>query len=166
MLLTDCKNSDFDFAKTQITSILSTSVPYELPADPLLVIKTLTELASYARTLEIELKKQNQDHTGLYPLGSAPGSRLEQNYPNIDLEVSDSIKRLELLGIQETFMGEESQLALVKEAMSIRNQYTPGQKSGTELKRPEFWDLHPVRTTSHTWPYFYQLRSLAVAEIA
>lgn len=135
---------NFDNAKIQIADILSTSAPYQLPTDPVLVTRTLTEIASYARALENELK--NQNHSGLYPLGST-SARLEQIYPDIELEVSDSIKRLELLGLKETFLGEESQLALLKEAMSVRNEYTSEQKAGAELKRSQFWDVYPVRMT-------------------
>lgn len=158
-----CNKVNFDNAKTQITNILSTSAPYKLPTDSLLVIKTLTEIASYARALENELKIQN--HSGLYPLGSTP-ARLEQIYPDIELEVSDSIKRLELLGLKESFLGEESQLALLKEAMSVRNKYTSEQKGGAELKRSQFWDVEPVRIT--ILHIFYTVhRSLSsVAEIA
>lgn len=113
-------------------------------------------MASYAHALEIELKKQNLNHTDLFPLvGSAPSSRTEQTQPNNDHEILDSIKRLELLGIHETFMGEESQLALLREALSIRNQFTPEQKVREESKRPEFWDFHPVRTTRHISAIFF-----------
>ncbi|KAE9403325.1 hypothetical protein BT96DRAFT_990365 [Gymnopus androsaceus JB14] len=135
------KNFNFDFAKTHITAILSPSTPYKLPSDPLLVLKTLTEKASYAHALENELK--NQNNSALYALGSAPSSRPEQDYPDVNLEVSDTMKRLELLGVKETFMGEESQLALLKEATIVRNAYTRERMGEAELKRPEFWDLCP-----------------------
>ncbi|KAE9406990.1 hypothetical protein BT96DRAFT_986942 [Gymnopus androsaceus JB14] len=136
------KDFNFDFAKTHIAAILSPSTTYKLSSDPSLILKTLTEISSYARALENELK--NQNHSALYPLGSAPSSRPEQDYPNVNLEVSDTIKRLERLGVKDTFMGEESQLALLKEAMIVRNAYTTHeQKGGAELKRLEFWDPCP-----------------------
>ncbi|KAE9407964.1 hypothetical protein BT96DRAFT_971015 [Gymnopus androsaceus JB14] len=46
---------DFEFAKSQIDNILSISTPYKIPDDAPLVLKTLTEIALYARTLENEL---------------------------------------------------------------------------------------------------------------
>lgn len=52
------ESSDFEFARSQINDILSTSAPYRLPDDMRLVFKTLTEIAFYARCLENTLWNQ------------------------------------------------------------------------------------------------------------
>ncbi|KAJ3799008.1 fungal-specific transcription factor domain-containing protein, partial [Lentinula aff. detonsa] len=131
----------FEFAKSRIADILSPSAPYELPSDPVVTLKILTEISSYARSLEEELKEQS--NTSVYPLYSVPNTHVEQEkYLHVEMEVSDTIKRLERLGVQESFFGKDSQLALVKAAMSVRNEYT-SEGNALGSKSPEFWDVFP-----------------------
>ncbi|KAJ3739033.1 fungal-specific transcription factor domain-containing protein [Lentinula detonsa] len=131
----------FEFAKARIAEIMSLSAPYELPSDPVVTLEILTEISSYARSLEKELKKQS--NTSVYPLYSVPNTHVEQEkYLHVEMEVSDTIKRLERLGVQESFFGKDSQLALVKAAMSVRNEYT-SEGNALGSKSPEFWDVFP-----------------------
>lgn len=110
-----------------------------------MVLDTLTKIAKYARSLENELRSQN--NSSIYPLGSEPSTRPEQEYPSVELEVSDTIKHLELLEVNESFFGNDSQLALVKQAMQIRNKYVV-EDAVAQTKRPEFWEVYPVSTRS------------------
>ncbi|KAE9407963.1 hypothetical protein BT96DRAFT_971014 [Gymnopus androsaceus JB14] len=60
----DSDRPDFEFAKSQINEILSISTvkPYGLPDDVPLVLKTLTEIALYARSLENELRTHQMNY--------------------------------------------------------------------------------------------------------
>ncbi|KAE9395132.1 hypothetical protein BT96DRAFT_923055 [Gymnopus androsaceus JB14] len=64
---------DFEFAKAQITAILSISTPYQTPTDPSLVLDTLIEIAKYTRSLENELRNR-----GIYPLDKSLSSPSKQ----------------------------------------------------------------------------------------
>ncbi|KAJ3931619.1 MAG: hypothetical protein NXY57DRAFT_197483 [Lentinula lateritia] len=67
---------------------------------------------------------------------------------HVETEVWDTIMRLERLGVQDSFFGKDSQLALVKEAMSVRNEYYTSEEGTSGSKRSEFWEVFPVRTNS------------------
>ncbi|KAF8823481.1 hypothetical protein HHX47_DHR10000062 [Lentinula edodes] len=139
-----------EFAKAQISDILSTLVAYELPDDSDKILKILIEIASYARSLEIKLEKQS--NSSVYPLHSVPSTHVEQDYLHVEMEVSDTIIRLERLGVQDSFFGKDSQLALVKAAMSVRNEYT-SEEGTLGSKRPEFWEVFPWQELHDTTSY-------------
>ncbi|KAJ3915469.1 fungal-specific transcription factor domain-containing protein [Lentinula edodes] len=139
-----------EFAKAQISDILSTLAAYELPDDSDKILKILIEIASYARSLEIKLEKQS--NSSVYPLHSVPSTHVEQDYLHVEMEVSDTIIRLERLGVQDSFFGKDSQLALVKAAMSVRNEYTSEERT-LGSKRPEFWEVFPWQELHDTTSY-------------
>ncbi|KAJ4498829.1 hypothetical protein C8R41DRAFT_915914 [Lentinula lateritia] len=79
-LFVDSDTKDqYEFAKAQISDILSPLAAYELPDDSGNILKILTEIASYARSLEIKLEKQS--NSSVYPLHSVPSTHVEQDYP-------------------------------------------------------------------------------------
>lgn len=85
-----------------------------------------------------------------------------QDYPNVDPEISDEVKGLKLLEINESFFGKDSHSTLVKQAMNIRLPITiwlhtskanstislspRNDSTGNEgkSKNSEFWEVHPV----------------------
>ncbi|KAJ3812190.1 hypothetical protein F5876DRAFT_75089 [Lentinula aff. lateritia] len=135
----------YEFAKAQISDILSTLAAYELPDDSGNILKILTGI-SYARSLKIKLVKQCNSSVFPYPLHSVPSAHAEQDYLQAEMEVSDTIIRLERLG--------------VKEAMSVRNEYT-SEEGTLGLKTPEFCDVFPASADSKIACAFASAQHLA-----
>ncbi|KIK69807.1 hypothetical protein GYMLUDRAFT_34211 [Collybiopsis luxurians FD-317 M1] len=159
----------FTFAKRQISVILDTP-SYHVPMDDhTFLLRLLTEIAAYARSLETALSDSStrpsrspspvpthslnssinpshpKDPLSLYSEpsyqghGTSPGSSsdnqdsIDLHLGLIDIELADNVKKLELDASRDSFFGGSSQLALMKTAIKIKEEYSTNSRNSNDL---------------------------------
>lgn len=140
----------FAFAKSQVSLILEPS--YQVPTDDsTLLLRTLKEISAYARSLEksVDADPRTGNHsspdssnslshhssTTYTPVGLDPHNFTESLFSPysidtassdldvVEVELADIVKNLELEASADTFFGRSSQLALMKTALKIKEEY-------------------------------------------
>lgn len=142
-------------ARSKVSAILSPTNPYVIPQDASIVGQTLVEMAQYIKALELQLTSKPNDlghkDTVMSPSLSKPNELA--SYANSDayalldddVPLSDHLKLLTLDHSNSRFFGTSSNVSLVKAAIKVRKESTGHSLDPEVMKRPEFWNIHPVR---------------------
>ncbi|KAJ7188030.1 fungal-specific transcription factor domain-containing protein [Mycena filopes] len=145
-------------AQYQIAAILSQTTPYSPPKEPSSVLRTLVDLATYARGLEEELAALKGTVLPDLPIidpntaYTRPPTPTELSISATDgcvlTELSDRMRGLMTDSSHFRFYGRSSDIMLVKTAMDIKRETSGGEDQGfpehlLAIKRPQYWNSHP-----------------------
>ncbi|KAJ7163614.1 fungal-specific transcription factor domain-containing protein [Mycena crocata] len=142
--------------QNQIAAILSPTTPYSLPKESSSILRTLVDIATYARTLEQELAVLRGADLPDAPIVD-PSTAYTRPPTPTDLsltatdgcvltELSDRMRGLMVDSSHNRFYGQSSDIMLVKTAMDIKRETGDDQQLADHLlaiKRPQFWNSHP-----------------------
>ncbi|KAJ7496041.1 fungal-specific transcription factor domain-containing protein, partial [Mycena galericulata] len=143
-------------AQSQIAAILSQTCPYTLPKEPSVVLRTLVDIAIYARDLERELAFLKGTALPDLPIGdpsityARPPTPTDLSLTATDgcvlTELNERMKGLMVDSSHNRFYGQSSDIMLVKAAMDIKKENGDDKRLADHLlaiKRPEYWNSHP-----------------------
>ncbi|KAJ7200688.1 fungal-specific transcription factor domain-containing protein [Mycena rebaudengoi] len=151
-----------------IAAILSPTAPYTLPEESSAVLRTLVDIATYARSLEQELATLKGTAASTVPFmeRATPYTRpptptdiqLSATEGCVLTELNDRMRGLMVDSTHNRFYGQSSDIMLLKTAMDIKRQTGDDKRLEDYLiaiKRPEYWNSHPWHRPPPEAPEIY-----------
>ncbi|KAJ7772586.1 fungal-specific transcription factor domain-containing protein [Mycena maculata] len=156
--------------QSQIEAILSETTPYSLPKEPSSVLRTLVDIATYARNLERELAVLKG--TALPDLQILDQDTYTRPPTPMDLsltategcvftELRERMKGLMVDSSHNRFYGQSSDIMLIKTVMDIKQVQVTGRLDKQladhllAIKRPEYWNSYPFHQPPEEAPDIY-----------
>ncbi|KAJ7702971.1 fungal-specific transcription factor domain-containing protein, partial [Mycena rosella] len=143
-------------AQRKIAAILSQTTPYSLPQEPSSVLRTLVDIATYARDLEQELAVLRGASLPDTPVVD-PSTTYNRPPTPTDLSLSatdgciltglnDRMKGLMVDSSHKRYYGSSSDIMLLSTVMEIKKESGDDTRFTDHvlaIKRPEYWNPHP-----------------------